>query len=92
MGPLIQSLVTTHKYKVTTGESGQTSTSFSNAGPGGLSVGSRTEIITRRLSNRAVLDALVKLTGGVNFGFDEGQWKAWYASQMTHPGLDARRD
>lgn len=90
--PLIDALVSTHKYKVTTGNPGQTSATFGSGGGGGLAVGSSTKIITRRLSNRDVLDALVSLAGGVNFGFDVGRWKAWYATQRAQPDLDARRD
>jgi len=92
VGPLIDALVTVHQYKVTTGNPGQTSATFSNAGPGGLSVGSSTKIVSRNAPNRDVLDALVSLTGGVNFSFDVGRWKAWYATQMTRPNLDTRRD
>ena len=30
---------------------------------------------------RAVLDALVSLTGGVNYNFDVGMWRKWLATQ-----------
>jgi hypothetical protein len=92
VGPLIDAVVTVHKYKVTSGSPGQTTTTFGSGGPGGLSVGSSTKIISQQLPNRDVLDALVTLSGGVNFGFDKGRWKAWYASQRTRPDMDARRD
>lgn len=92
VAPLINALVTVHKYKITTGSPGQTSTTFSNAGPGGLSVGSQTRVVTQRKQNREVLDALVALTEGINFGFDVARWKAWYSTQITRPNLDARRD
>jgi hypothetical protein len=56
----------------------------------GLSVGQRPKIVTERMNNRAVLEALDKLTG-VNFGFDLGAWNAWYASQKRRDVTDARR-
>jgi hypothetical protein len=92
VGDLIDALVTTHKYKLPGGNPGQISTTFTPNGPGGLSVGgNRPTIVSRQLSNRPVLEALVSLTG-VNFGFDKGKWKAWYAAQHRQPGMDARRD
>ena len=92
VGPLISTLVTVHKYKITTGNPGQTSTTFGSSGGGGMSAGSQTRIITQRRQNRDVLDALVALTGGMNFGFDVARWKAWYGTQVKRPDLNARRD
>lgn len=91
IGPLIDALVTTHKFKIIVGNPGQTSATFSNAGPGGLSVGGGPKIITRQLANRAVLEALVELTGGINYAFDVQAWKAWYTSQKQRPDLNPRR-
>jgi hypothetical protein len=91
VGPLIDALVTVHKRKIRNPEAGQTTAGFSNAGPSGLSVGApKYIIITERLSNRAVLEALVALTG-VNHGFDVAAWKSWYASQKRRDAIDARR-
>jgi len=39
-----------------------------------------------------VLDALVTLSEGTNYGFDVARWKSWYTSRKRHEGLDARRD
>lgn len=88
---LIDALVTAHKYKVTQG-GGQTSAGFSNTGAGGLSMGSSTKIVTQQLQNRSVLEALVALASGPNFGYDVAAWKSWYASQQRSHPLDARRD
>lgn len=91
--PLIDALVTTHKYKVTSGNPGQMSTTFGSGGaPGGLSVGGSTKIITRQIANRAVLDALVELTGGQNYGFDQDRWRAWIASRQRGSYFNPRRD
>ena len=95
VGPLIDSLITTHKYKIVTSNPGQMSTTFGN-GPGssspggGLSVGGGPKIITRALQNEAVHDALVALAV-VNYSFDVDQWKAWYATQRKRPTISGRR-
>jgi hypothetical protein len=91
---LMDTLVTSHKFKISKGNPGQMSTSFGTGGsgsPGGLTVGGGPVIMTRHFQNRAVLEALVALTGGKNFGFDVARWKSWYASQQRGLHLDARR-
>jgi hypothetical protein len=94
VGPLIDSLITMHKYKVSTGNPGQMSTTFGNGGgnasPGGLSVGGGPKIITRALQNESVHDALVALAG-VDYSFDVDQWKGWYATQRKRPTISGRR-
>jgi len=96
IGPLIDALTTGHKFKVASSNPGQISTTFGTGGgasPGGLSVGGEgPKIVTRWFNNQAVLDALVSLTGGVNYGFDVTRWKAWYAAQKRFQAIDARRD
>jgi hypothetical protein len=92
--PLINSLVTKHKYKVTTGKPGGMTTTFptgDSSRGGGLSMGGKTKVVTRHLNNQSVLDALVKITG-VNYQYDQRAWKNWYASQKNTEGFDARRD
>ena len=74
----IDALVTTHEYKITTGNPGGTSTSFAR-GPGGnsgmgMSAGGSTKIVQKQIPNQEVLDALVTLTKQ-NFGFDVGTWR-----------------
>lgn len=91
VGPLIDSLVTVHKYKFTSGKAGQTSAGFDNTGGGGMTMGSSTRIVSVPMQNQAVLDALLALTG-VNFSFDVQAWKYWRASKTKRPPLDARRD
>ena len=91
VGPLIDALVTIHKFKITTGSPGQTSAGFSSRGGAGLSAGSSTKIIKRAIQNPAVLEALIALTGGVNFSYDVAAWKSWYALKNKRAPLDARR-
>ena len=86
---LIDVLVTSHRRKVTIG--GGTNAAFSNSG-GGLTMGSKTKVIVRELQNPAVLEALVALANGPNFGYNMPAWKSWYSSQRRPARLDARRD
>ncbi|MBN1590056.1 MAG: HEAT repeat domain-containing protein [Pirellulales bacterium] len=88
--PLIDALVTQHKRKVTVGKSGGVGAAFGSGGTG-LGVGTSTRTFTATVENQAVLDALVSLTGGVNFGFDVAAWDYWHAEQNKHAPLDARR-
>lgn len=98
IGPLIDALVTVHKYKVSRGNPGAMSATFGK-GPGGtgapggsgLSMGGGQKIVSIPRRNQPVLDALVALTGQ-NFSFEERTWKYWYASQKQRVELDARRD
>jgi hypothetical protein len=82
VGPLIDALVTTHKFKVNQGSPGNVSTTFGTGGTGGMgmSAGGGPKIYTRQIANQAVLDALIAITRQ-NFNFDERAWKAWYAAQ-----------
>lgn len=86
---LIDALVTRHKFVIpgrrppgaigagfSSSSTGQSGMSF-GAGGGGDS----TKIVERAIPNRAVLEALVELSGGKNFGFDVRLWKQWYAEQ-----------
>jgi len=94
IGPLIDALVTTHKFKIVVGRPGSMSATFPTGGTGGsgLAMGGGPKIVTRQLPNQDVLDALVKITGGVNFNFDERAWKYWYATQKRPADVDIRRD
>ena len=99
IGPLIDALVTTHKYKAPKkGGPGSMSTTFGTGpggsgapGGGGMSMGGGPKIYTLHFRNQSVLDALVTLSGQ-NFNFDQRAWKYWYASQKKAITLDARRD
>jgi hypothetical protein len=95
VGPLIDALVTTHKFKIQN-DPGRTAASFGTGGGssgGGFSFGgSPTKIISQQITNENVRDALVRLTGK-DFGFDKQAWKYWAASQKKPEApFDARRD
>jgi hypothetical protein len=93
VAPLIDALVTTHRYRIVTGNPGSISTTFPTGGTGGggLAMGGGPTIVTRQLTNQAVLDALVALSG-TNFNYNQQAWRAWYASQRRPARIDARRD
>jgi hypothetical protein len=95
VGPLIDALVTKHKFKFVPQNPGQISSTFGTGGggaPGGFSFGEPKEkIVTRELTNHAVLEALIAITGQ-NFNFDTKAWRYWFAAQKKPATLDARRD
>jgi len=94
IGPLIQALVTVHKYKVGKGSPGAMTTRFptgNSPGGTGLAMNDGPKIISRALQNQAVLDALVALTGE-HFSFDQQAWAYWHAAQKKPVDLDARRN
>jgi hypothetical protein len=92
VGPLIEALVTTHRFKVAKpGGEGATSTSFGKGGTG-MSMGGGPRFVYQTFQNQAVLDALVAITGR-NFNFEKQAWKYWFSSQKKAPDvIDARRD
>ena len=58
-----------------------------------LSTGSKTRVIHQEMTNQEVLHALVKLSGGTTFGFNEEAWQRWYAIEAGRlNSLNARRD
>ena len=91
IGPLIDSLVTVHQFKIQKGKPGQTSAAFSSdGGLGGLSMGSSTKIMRVPIENRSVLEALLKLTN-VNFMYDVNAWRDWFEAGRQRTAFDARR-
>ena len=93
--PLMDALVTTHKYQVTKGGSpGQTSAGFGNGGDGGMTFGTpKAKIISQAHQNDAVLTALLNIVDGqANFRFDESSWKRWHASKKVPLDVDLRRN
>ena len=95
--PLIDALVTTHKYKIIkgSGNPNQQSYSFGGSSSGGVPGfsfgGGGAKIIKRQIANREVLEALVSLTGE-NLQYNVAAWKTWYTSRRGHSAVDARRN
>ena len=88
LSPLIDALVTTHKFR-TGPDSGETY-SF-NPGAGQFSFGGGPRVRSLDANNPRVLAALTELTDA-NFGFDEKRWRAWLATQQVAAQVDLRRD
>jgi hypothetical protein len=92
-GPLIDALVTKHKFKIADGNPDQHSYTFTPQGGGGMSFGGGgPKIITRSLRNPDVLGALTTLSGGASFDYDQEQWRRWLAAQAKQQTVDVRRD
>lgn len=93
IGPLVEALVTTHKFKIDMGQPG-IGASFDQSGRLGSFGfgGGGTKLVSRKFQNAEVLDALVTLTEGINFDYDIRAWQNWLATQKRPEGLNARRD
>lgn len=89
---LIDSLVTKHKFKVTTGNAGGGLSATNGSLGSGLSMGSSTMILTQEMKNATVLDTLVRLAAGPNYLYDVAAWKQWYAGRKKNQLLDVRRN
>jgi hypothetical protein len=93
IGPLIDALVTKHKFKIADGNPDQHSYTFTPQGGGGMSFGGGgPKIITQSLRNPDVLGSLVTLAGGASFDYDQQQWRRWLAAQAKQQAVDVRRD
>jgi len=98
--PLIDALVTTHKYAKTDVPPGQIGASFDpsggrgggGGGGGGLSLGGKSKFVKIDQQNLEVRQALVELSGGQDFGFDERAWRRWFVNLQTREFVDTRRD
>ncbi len=94
--PLINALVTEHKVQLAD-TSGQISTSFGGAsngsGTGGIGFGSGggPKVVIKRVQNREVLDALLKVADGANCQFDQVAWLNWYIYRNTPTTASLRR-
>lgn len=92
---LIDALVTRHKIFIpgTRPPTGMgAGFSSSSTGKSGMSFGAgsggdSSKVVERPISNPAVLEALVELSGGQNFGYDIRLWKQWYARQKQEEAV-----
>ncbi len=91
IAPLIGALITHHKQLIKKGSGGQTAAGFDNRGNMSFGHGGSDVIVPVKSHNRAVLDALVKLTGQ-NYSFNIDQWKIWHANQRRYEHVNPRRD
>jgi hypothetical protein len=93
IGPLIDALITKHKVKVSESNPDQHAYTFSkDSNAFSFGGGSAPQVVVQSLRNRAVLDALIKLSGNANFEYDQVQWRGWLAAQAKMTAVDVRRD
>ena len=92
VSPLIDALVTRHKFIVSTGNPGQINASMTNGGGGFTAGGNAPKVEFRDLNNTDVLRALSQLTGGVDFGYDERAWRRWFVNEQKVDFSASRRD
>ncbi len=93
LSPLIDALVTSHKYLIDPGSGGRTNAAFDPSGGGGgfSAGGERPKYQTVDENNQRVLAALKKLSGQ-NFDYDEVAWRRWYVDMLMRQHTNARRD
>jgi hypothetical protein len=94
--PLIEALITEHKYIIQTGSGnpGGIGASFNGTdggGGGSFSQGSKQQVIKQKHQNEMVLAALTHLHGGVNHGYSSDAWKRWYVETQATTNVDLRR-
>lgn len=97
--PLMDALITTHKFIIQPSQPGGMAAGFpagggssdGGGGMGGFSMGGKPQVISRDLKNDKVLSALTSLHQGVNWQYDEKAWKAWYVDSQTSPDVNLRR-
>jgi hypothetical protein len=86
---LVEALVTEHKKEIPADQS--TTVGFGGGG-GGLSSGGKAKIVVTQLQNPPVLAALRAIVPDADFGYDESQWRQYFARQLSSYSGDMRRD
>ncbi|MGI9430488.1 MAG: HEAT repeat domain-containing protein [Bythopirellula sp.] len=101
ISPLIDALVTTHKFNNPNAPVGNIGASFSpngapsggGVGGGGLSMGgNKSKVIQQNIKNLKVRQALVELSRGQDYEFDEKLWRMWFVNEQIEDYVDTRRD
>ena len=100
IGPLIGALITTHRVQLASGTSSDAySSSFTNpvsaagtnpgGGGSGLTAGAAPpKVVPVTVQNPDVLKALVAVSEGASFGYDQRAWNRWHAQERGR--LEAR--
>lgn len=92
ISPLIEALVTKHRFKMGSGRP-QVAAGFSPGRGGGLNFGGGgSKVVEQSVENHDVLSALVKLAGGQSFEFNAVAWRRWYANTLRVEAVNMRRD
>jgi hypothetical protein len=91
-GPLIDALITRHVVKISEGNPDQHAYTFTPDSGAFSFGGSGPQVQYQSVRNRSVLDALITLSGGTSFDYDQSQWRSWLAAQVKATAVDLRRD
>ncbi len=86
---LVDALVTDHKHE--TPASQATNVGY-GAGGGGLSTGGKATVTITKLQNPPVLAVLRAIEPDADFGYDQTQWRKFYASRLSSYYGNMRRD
>ena len=86
----IDALVTTHKTTRPKGPG--MSLGFDNRGGGGMTTGSKEEVIINKIQNAAARELLKEIAPGVDFGYDQMAWRKYFADQLMQTPGNNRRD
>jgi hypothetical protein len=92
IGPLIEALITTHKFKVSDANPDQHAYAFSKDSSAFSFGGGGPQVVNQELRNPAVLNSLIMLSGGASFDYDQDAWRRWLAAQAKQRAVDVRRD
>jgi hypothetical protein len=92
LGPLIDALLTKHRFQISDGNPEQQGYTFSPQSGGFTFGGGGPKYVTQAIRNPDVLGALVTLSGGISFDYDQEQWRRWLAAQAKRELIDVRRD
>ncbi|QDT01288.1 HEAT repeat domain-containing protein [Adhaeretor mobilis] len=96
ISPLIDRLITRHKYRIGPEDEPQINANFSptaGGGGGGLSMGGKgPKFITKDHNNLEVLRALSALSGGQDFGYNQLAWRRWFVNEQQYEYYSSRRD
>jgi HEAT repeats len=92
ISPLIDALITKHKFKIGDSNANQHAYTFSPDSGAFSFGGGGPQIITQPIRNPAALSALVTLAGGTSFDYNQQQWRRWLAAQVKRNAIDVRRD
>ena len=83
--------MTTHKQEIAPAGPAMQAT-FSNDGGGGLSTGSKPTVISKPMTNPAVLSLVKAIEPDADYGYDEQAWQQHFAGKRTAFSGDLRRD
>jgi hypothetical protein len=91
IGPLIEALVTKHRYQISDANPEQQGYTFSPQGGGFSFGGGGPKYVTQAIRNPDVQNALVTLSE-TSFDYDQERWRRWLAAQAKREVIDVRRD